>query len=39
MEWDDIKIYIDLNIGEGSFTVYTYDFTNDYIDTNADYRN
>ena len=39
MEWDSIQIEVNLNIGNGSFTVYTCDFTHDYIDINADYRN
>jgi glutamate N-acetyltransferase/amino-acid N-acetyltransferase len=39
MEWDSIAIEINLNIGNGSFTTYTCDFTHDYIDINADYRN
>jgi glutamate N-acetyltransferase/amino-acid N-acetyltransferase len=39
MKWDSIKVQIDLGLGNASFTVYTCDFTNDYIDINADYRN
>jgi len=39
MEWDSIQIEVNLNIGNGSFTTYTCDFTHDYIDINADYRN
>ena len=39
MEWDSCEINIEINMGEGSFTVYTCDFTKDYIDINADYRN
>ena len=39
MKWDSIKIEINLNIGSASHTVYTCDFTHDYIDINADYRN
>ena len=39
MKWDSINIEVNLNIGHGSFTVYTCDFTHDYIDINADYRN
>ena len=39
MEWDACEINIELNMGEGNFTVYTCDFTKDYIDINADYRN
>ena len=39
MKWDSINIEVNLNIGNSSFTVYTCDFTHDYIDINADYRN
>ena len=39
MKWDSIDIEINLNIGTASHTVYTCDFTHDYIDINADYRN
>ena len=39
MRQDDIEINIDLNIGKSNFTVYTCDFTRDYIDINSDYRN
>ena len=39
MKWDSINIEVNLNIGNESFTVYTCDFTHDYIDINADYRN
>jgi len=39
MKWDSINIEVNLNIGSASFTVYTCDFTHDYIDINADYRN
>ena len=39
MSHDDIEINIDLNIGKSNFTVYTCDFTRDYIDINSDYRN
>ena len=38
MEWDSIDINVELNMGEASHTVYTCDFTKDYIDINADYR-
>ena len=38
MKWDAIEIEVNLNIGNGSFTVYTCDFTHDYIEINADYR-
>ena len=39
MKWDSINIEVNLNIGNMSHTVYTCDFTHDYIDVNADYRN
>ncbi len=39
MQWDSIKIDVNLNIGNGSYTAYTCDLTHDYIDINADYRN
>jgi len=39
MRWDDITINIELNMGKSNFTVYTCDFTKDYIDINTDYRN
>ena len=39
MKWDSINVEVNLNIGNGSFTVYTCDLTHDYIDINADYRN
>ena len=39
MKWDSINIEVNLNIGNASCTVYTCDFTHDYIDINADYRN
>ena len=39
MKSDSINIEVNLNIGEADFTVYTCDFTHDYIDINADYRN
>ena len=39
MKWDAINIEVDLNIGAAKYTVYTCDFTHDYIDINADYRN
>jgi len=39
MKWDSINIEVNLNIGNASFTVYTCDFTNEYININADYRN
>ncbi len=39
MKWESIIINIELNMGKSDFTVYTCDFTKDYIDINADYRN
>jgi len=39
MKWGSINIEINLNIGSAFYTVYTCDFTHDYIDINADYRN
>jgi len=39
MKWDSINIEVNLNIGLGEFKAYTCDFTHDYIDINADYRN
>ena len=39
MKWDSINVQVNLNIGNSSFTAYTCDFTSDYIEINADYRN
>ena len=39
MKWGAINIEVNLNIGQASHTVYTCDFTHDYIDINANYRN
>ena len=39
MQWDSILIEVNLNNGNDSFECYTCDFTHDYIDINADYRN
>ena len=39
MKWDSINIEVNLNIGNDTYTVYTCDFTHDYIDINTDYRN
>ena len=39
MEWDSITIEINLKLGNDAFECYTCDFTHDYIDINADYRN
>ena len=39
MKWDSIIIEINLNSGSDLFECFTCDFTHDYIDINADYRN
>jgi len=39
MKWDSVLLEINLNQGNDSFECYTCDFTHDYIDINADYRN
>ena len=39
MKWDSIEIEINLRLGNDAFECYTCDFTHDYIDINADYRN
>ena len=39
MKWDSIEIEVNLNLGNAEYKVYTCDFTHDYIDINADYRN
>ena len=39
MEWDSIEFEINLKLGNDAFKCYTCDFTHDYIDINADYRN
>ena len=39
MKWDSIIIEVNLNQGNELFECYTCDFTRDYIDINADYRN
>ena len=39
MEWNSIEIEINLKMGNDAFKCYTCDFTHDYIDINADYRN
>jgi glutamate N-acetyltransferase/amino-acid N-acetyltransferase len=39
MKWDSINIEVNLNIGSAFYTVYTCDFTHEYININADYRN
>ena len=39
MKWDSILIEANLKLGSDAFECYTCDFTHDYIDINADYRN
>jgi len=39
MKWDSISIEVNLKMGNDAFECYTCDFTHDYIDINADYRN
>jgi len=39
MKWDSIIVEINLKLGSDAFECYTCDFTHDYIDINADYRN
>ena len=39
MKWDSVLIEINLNSGSDFFECYTCDFTHDYIDINADYKN
>ena len=39
MHWDSILIEVNLKLGNDAFECYTCDFTHDYIDINADYRN
>ena len=39
IQWDSIEIEINLKLGNDAFKCYTCDFTHDYIDINADYRN
>ncbi len=39
MKWDSIVIQINLNSGSDFFDCFTCDFTHDYIDINADYKN
>ena len=39
MKWGSIEIEINLKLGNDAFKCYTCDFTHDYIDINADYRN
>ncbi|MDC3104422.1 bifunctional glutamate N-acetyltransferase/amino-acid acetyltransferase ArgJ [Candidatus Pelagibacter bacterium] len=39
MKWDSVMIEVNLKLGNDAFECYTCDFTHDYIDINADYRN
>ena len=39
MKWDSIVIEVNLKLGNDAFECFTCDFTHDYIDINADYRN
>tara|TARA_B100000579_G_scaffold207857_1_gene169781 strand:- start:3881 stop:5185 length:1305 start_codon:yes stop_codon:yes gene_type:complete len=39
MKWDSVLIEVNLKLGSDAFECYTCDFTHDYIDINADYRN
>ena len=39
MKWDSILVEVNINQGSDAFECYTCDFTHDYIDINADYRN
>jgi glutamate N-acetyltransferase / amino-acid N-acetyltransferase len=39
MQWNSIEIEVNLKLGNDAFKCYTCDFTHDYIDINADYRN
>ena len=38
MQWESIDIEINLKIGQANFECYTCDFTNEYININANYR-
>ena len=39
MQWGSIEIEVNLKLGNDAFKCYTCDFTHEYIDINADYRN
>ena len=39
MQWESIEIEVNLKLGNDAFKCYTCDFTHDYININADYRN
>ena len=38
MKGEDIRIHVDIGLGDASFTAWTCDLTHAYIDINADYR-
>ncbi|MGH1349782.1 MAG: bifunctional glutamate N-acetyltransferase/amino-acid acetyltransferase ArgJ [Methyloligellaceae bacterium] len=38
MKQENIKIKVDIGVGNGNFTIWTCDLTHGYIDINADYR-
>ena len=39
MKWDSVEIEVNLKLGNDAFKCFTCDFTHDYIDINANYRN
>ena len=39
MQWDSIRNRNKSKVGNDAFKCFTCDFTHDYIDINADYRN
>ena len=39
MKWDSVLIEVNLNSGSDFFECFTCDFTHDYMDINADYKN
>ena len=38
LQQDEFRVTIDLNLGQKTETVYTCDFSIDYVKINADYR-
>jgi glutamate N-acetyltransferase/amino-acid N-acetyltransferase len=38
MQGRDIRVRLDLNMGDASFEVWTADLSHDYVSINADYR-
>ena len=38
MKGENIRIAVDIGLGDGSATVWTCDLTHGYIEINADYR-